>query len=154
MSFHCDTEKCYEVHHENWPEYRDVEQLKERAEECNGRGLGGRIPELELWQTADERSELFILTCWKTWAVFFRLVLRHSGVNLGREEGQQQVQVVDCERICNYIPSLPTGRTLDIVNTAIQLTWANKILAIKAIISTTVNIHLLMAKGVHLSSIS
>lgn len=106
LSLHCDTEKCYEVHHENWPEYRDVEQLKERAEECNGRGLGGRVPELELWQTADERSELFILTCWKTWAVFFRLVLRHSGVNLGREEGQQQVQVVDCERICNYIPSL------------------------------------------------
>ena len=108
LSFHRDTEKSYEVHHQDWPEHGDVEQLEESAEERNCRGLGGGVPELELWQSSDERSELLVLTCWKTRTIFFRLVLRHGGVDLGGKEGQQQVQVIDCERIRNYVPTLET----------------------------------------------
>jgi len=106
LSFHGDAEKCNEVHHQDWPEHGDVEQLEEGAEERDGGCLGGGVPELELRQSSDERSELLVLTRRKTGAVLLGLVLRHGGVDLGREEGQQQVQVIDRQRIRNYVPAL------------------------------------------------
>nr|GFD57585.1 hypothetical protein [Tanacetum cinerariifolium] len=48
------------VDHENGPEDRQVEDLEPTAEEADGNGLGGRVPELELWETAHERPELLV----------------------------------------------------------------------------------------------
>ena len=73
LSLHSDAEECYEVHHKDWPEHRDVEELEESTSECDGCGLGGGIPELKLWQPSDERPELLILGSWQRWTIFIRL---------------------------------------------------------------------------------
>ena len=97
MSLHRDTEQGNEVHDEDWPEHWYVEQLEKRAEEGDGGGLGGGVPELELRQSPDERPELLVLRGGQRHAVLLLLpiVLCHGRVNLGGEEGQQEVQVVD-----------------------------------------------------------
>lgn len=51
MSLHGDAEQSDEVHDEDWPEDRDVEEVKEGAEERDQSRLRGRVPELELGQT-------------------------------------------------------------------------------------------------------
>ena len=61
LPLHSDTEECNEVHDQDGPEDGDVEELPEGTEESYGRCLGGRIPELELWQSPNERSKLLIL---------------------------------------------------------------------------------------------
>jgi len=61
LTFHGDAKKRYEVHDEDGPEDWHVEKLKEGAEEGDGGGLGGGVPELELWQPPDERPELLVL---------------------------------------------------------------------------------------------
>ena len=91
LSFHGDTEKRDEIHDEDWPEHGDVEQLEESAEERYRGGLGGGVPELELRQPPDEGAELLVLGGGKPGPVLVRLVLRHRGVDLRGEEGQQQV---------------------------------------------------------------
>ena len=61
LSLHCDAEEGNEVHDQDGPEDRDVEELPEGTEECNRRGLGGGVPELELGQPPDEGPELLVL---------------------------------------------------------------------------------------------
>jgi len=61
LSLHGDAEEGDEVHDEDGPEHRDVEEVEESADECDDCGLGGGIPELKLRQTPDERPELFVL---------------------------------------------------------------------------------------------
>ena len=61
MSLHRDDEKGNEVHDEDWPEDRDVEELEEGAAEADKRRLRRRVPKLELWQSPDEGAELFVL---------------------------------------------------------------------------------------------
>ena len=61
MSLHCDAEEGNEVHDQDGPEDGDVEELPEGTEECNRRGLGGGVPELELGQPPDEGPELLVL---------------------------------------------------------------------------------------------
>jgi len=61
LSLHGDAEERDEVHDEDWPEHRDVEEVEESADERDNCCLGGRVPELELGQTTDEGAELFVL---------------------------------------------------------------------------------------------
>jgi len=61
LPLHSDAEEGDEVHDEDRPEHRDVENLEKGTAESDHRGLGRRVPELELWQTPDERAEFFIL---------------------------------------------------------------------------------------------
>jgi hypothetical protein len=49
------------VHNQDRPEDRDVEDLEPTADEADGDGAGGGMPELELGKTADEGSELLVL---------------------------------------------------------------------------------------------
>lgn len=49
------------VDEQDRPEDRNVEDLGPSAEESNHDGSRGRVPELELRKTADERAELFVL---------------------------------------------------------------------------------------------
>ena len=60
----------------------------------------------EVWP--DERPELICLLCGQRHPVvrLLRLVLGHRGVDLGGEEGQQQVQVVDGQGVCHDVPAL------------------------------------------------
>ncbi len=58
LPLHGDAEERDEVHDEYGPEDGDVEELEEGAGKGDDRGLGGRVPELELWQPSDEGPEL------------------------------------------------------------------------------------------------
>jgi len=115
LSFHGDAEECDEVHDEDGPEDWYVEKLEEGAEEGDEGGFGGGIPEFELWQASDERPELVRLPRWQRHAVcvgatfslgLSSLELCVSWVDLGRQEGQQQVQVVNGQCIGHYVPAL------------------------------------------------
>ena len=61
MSLHRDDEERDEVHDEDWPEDRDVEELEEGATEGDERCFRSRVPKFELWQPSDERTELVVL---------------------------------------------------------------------------------------------
>ena len=61
LSLHSDAEEGDEVHHEDRPENRDVEELEEGTHKGNRRGFSCGVPELKLRQPSDERPELFIL---------------------------------------------------------------------------------------------
>jgi len=59
------------------------------------------------WQSPNEWTELVWLFGGQLEALFvFSLQLGHGWVDLGREEGQQQVEVVDCQCIGNDVPAL------------------------------------------------
>jgi hypothetical protein len=63
------------------------------------------VPELELGQAADEGAELLVLLGREgaDGAILHVVVERIVGrVELGLEEGEEQVQEVDAERICDY----------------------------------------------------
>ena len=106
LSFHGDTEEGDEVHHEDRPEHGNIEELEEGAGEGDSCCLGCGVPELELWKSADEGSELLVAGCWKSWTILLRLVLRHGRVDLGGEESKQQVEMIDCQSICHDVPTL------------------------------------------------
>ena len=107
LSLHRDTEQGNEVHDEDWPEHWYVEQLEKRAEEGDGGGLGGGVPELELGQPPDERPKLLILRGWQRRSLLLLpLVLSHGRVNLGREEGKQEVEVIDGQGVGDNVPTL------------------------------------------------
>jgi len=110
LSFHGDAEECDEVHDENWPEDGYVEEIKEGAGERDHRRLGGRVPELEFWQSPDEWPEFVVLFCGEAGHVLglglCGLELCVGRVDLGGQEGQQEVQVVDGQRVGHDVPSL------------------------------------------------
>jgi len=110
LSFHGDAEECDEVHDEDWPEDGDVEGVDESATEGDEGGLGGGVPELELGQPPDERPELVVLLGGQGHPLLLfrlgRLVLSHRRVDLGRQEGQQKVQVVNGQSVRHNVPSL------------------------------------------------
>jgi hypothetical protein len=87
------TEQNQPVHHQHRPEDGQVEDLEPAAEEANGDGLGGRVPELELRQPADERPELLVLFCGEPAgvAIFHSFILFERGVEFRGEEGKEEV---------------------------------------------------------------
>lgn len=60
LSLHRYAEQRNKVHHQNRPEYRNVEHVEERANDADQRALHDGVPELELGQASDERPELFV----------------------------------------------------------------------------------------------
>lgn len=60
LTLHCNAEEGEEVHHENGPKDGDVEGIKECTNYSNEGTFGDREPKLELGQSSDERSELFV----------------------------------------------------------------------------------------------
>lgn len=96
------------VHNKNRPEDRQVEDLEPAAEEADGNSLGRRVPKLELWEAAHKGPELLVLlggeaTCV---SVLHTLILLQRGVELGRQEGEEQVQQVDAQRVGDNVPAL------------------------------------------------
>lgn len=76
------------VHDQNRPEDGDIKDREPAAHEANGDGAGGRVPELELGQTADKRPELVVLLGGEGGsgaglAVFYAFILGEGGVEFG-----------------------------------------------------------------------
>lgn len=96
------------VNDQHRPEDGQVEDLKPAAEEANSNRLGSRVPKLELGQPADKRPELLVLLGRQAAriAVLHALILLERGVEFGRQEGEEEVQQVDAERVCDDVPAL------------------------------------------------
>lgn len=91
------------VNNQHRPEDGDIEYGEPGANEANGDSASGGVPELELWETADEGSELLVLlgreaggSCVTVLETF---VLGEGGVELGSEESEEEVQEIDAECI-------------------------------------------------------
>ena len=92
------------VDDKNWPEHWDIEDREPGAEEANCDGAGGRVPELELWKTSDEWSELLILLGWQSTGLAILHLAIHGlirWVELRLQEGEEEVEKVDAEGVCD-----------------------------------------------------
>ena len=92
------------VNYKNGPEDGQVEDLAPAAGEGDADGAGRRVPELELGQAAHKGLELLIALggerrCARRHAVLHIRVRLKAGVEFGRDEGQEEVQQVDAERV-------------------------------------------------------
>ena len=96
------------VHHQNRPEDGQVEDLAPAAGESNADGAGGRVPELELGETAHERLELFVALGGERRGACGHAVL-HVGVRFegrvefGRDEGEEEVEEVNSEGVSDCV---------------------------------------------------
>jgi hypothetical protein len=108
LAAHRQAEQNQPVDDEDGPEDGQVENLKPGAEEADGNGLCRRVPELELGQAAHKGAELLVFFCGQARciAVLHALILLEGRVELGGEEGEEQVQQVDAERVGNNVPAL------------------------------------------------
>lgn len=61
LPLHGDAEEHDEVHHQDGPEHRDVESLKEGAGHGHEDALGRRVPKLKLWKPSNKRPEFLVL---------------------------------------------------------------------------------------------
>jgi len=63
------------------------------------------MPELELWQSPDKRSELLVLLRGQGWlrgvAIFNSFVLCEGRVEFGLEEGEEKVQKIDSQGVAD-----------------------------------------------------
>lgn len=101
------------VHDQDRPEDGDVEDLEPAAYETDQDGAGSSVPELELGQAADERPELFVLLSWQraNGAVLHLAVYRLIGrVELGLEEGEEEIEQVNAESVRNCWRELRLAR--------------------------------------------
>lgn len=92
------------VHDQDRPEDWDVEELEPTAEEGDDNGPGRPVPELELREAADEGLELLILLCGQSaYGTILHLIVDRfiRGVELGLEEGQEQVEKIDSKGVGN-----------------------------------------------------
>ena len=92
------------VHDQHGPEDGHVEDLEPAARKRDDDSAGGRVPELELGQAADEWAELLVALGREgaDGAVLHLVVERIVGrVELGLQEGEEQVEQVDAQGVCN-----------------------------------------------------
>ena len=90
------------IDHQDGPKHGQVEDLAPRAAEGNNNGTSSGVPELEFRKTAHEGLELVGLLGGKTAAAasFFHVFGGlETGVELGRDEGEKEVQKVDAKGV-------------------------------------------------------
>jgi hypothetical protein len=98
------------VNDKNGPEDGQVEDLAPAAGKGNADGAGRRVPELELGQAADKGLELLVALggerrCARWHAVLHVRVRLEAGVEFGRDEGEEEVEEVDAERVGDCVGS-------------------------------------------------
>jgi len=109
LSPHCQSKQNQPINHQNRPENWDIEDREPSAYKANSNSSRGRVPELELWEAADEGTELLVLFRREAAgrAVFHLGVYGFvRGVEFGLQEREEEVQEVDSQRVCHDVPSL------------------------------------------------
>ena len=101
---HRQAEQDDEVDHQDRPEDGHVEDLAPAAAEGQADGPRGRVPELELGEPPDEGAEFLLGFGGQGGlaAVLERFVLAEGGVEFGLEEGEEEVEEVDAERVADW----------------------------------------------------
>lgn len=104
----CQGEKNQPVHNQNRPEDGQVEDLKPTADEADGDSSGCRMPELELRQPSDKRSELIILLRGQSgpFTILEAFILRQTRIELWLEKSEEQIQQVDPQAVSDDVPAL------------------------------------------------
>ena len=64
LSLHCNAKQCNEIHDENRPENRDVEEIKKCTNKCNDCSFCGWIPKFEFWQPTKYKNQLILSMIW------------------------------------------------------------------------------------------
>lgn len=105
LSLHGDAEQSDEVHDKDRPENRDIKHLEECAEEGHQSRLGDAVPELEFWESPHEGTELLIGLGRQPRPII--IIMWKRRVNLGSEEGKEEVEVIDAESVADNVPALP-----------------------------------------------
>lgn len=110
LSSHRQHKQNYPVNNQHRPEDGDIEDGKPRANKGNGNGASGRVPELELRQTADEWPEFLVLLGREAGGsgvtVLKALILGKRGVEFGSQESEEEIQEINAERVGDDIPAL------------------------------------------------
>lgn len=110
LAAHGQHEKDDPVNNQNGPEDGDVKHGEPAAEETDHNGASGGVPEFELRQSSDERSEFLVPLGGKARgagiAVFETFILGQGGVEFGSQEGEEKVKEVNSKSIGNNVPSL------------------------------------------------
>jgi hypothetical protein len=104
LPLHRDGKQGEEVHDEDGPEHGDVGELEKSAGDGEDGRLGRRVPKLELGQPAHERTELLVVFRRQGRRVV--LELGEGRVDLGREEQDEEVEVVDAQAVGDDVPTL------------------------------------------------
>lgn len=96
-------EKHEPVHEQHRPENWHVEDLPPTAEEADGDGPRGPVPELEFGKAADKGLEFVIGARGKgaRGAILHVVVGLFGGVEFGGQEGEEEVEEVDAEGVCD-----------------------------------------------------
>ena len=94
-------EQYQPINHQDGPKHRHVKDTEPSAHEPYGDGPRARVPELELGQAPDKGPELLILSRRESahGAVFHALVLFDGRVEFRLEEGEEEVEEVDCQGV-------------------------------------------------------
>lgn len=83
------------VNDQDRPEDRNIKDGEPGADESDGEGARGGMPELELGKTSDERTELVVLSCGEARgacvAVLEALILCKRGVEFWLQEQEEEV---------------------------------------------------------------
>lgn len=95
------------INHQHRPENGNIKDCEPSAQEADGDGPRARVPELELRKTPDEGPELLVLSRRQSacGAVLHAFVLFDGGVEFGLEEGEEEVEEVDCQGVAYCVVS-------------------------------------------------
>jgi len=77
--------------------------LNPGCNKCNENGSGSAVPEFEFRQSPDKGSKLLILLCWQSTRTsrLKLVILFKRRIKFRCEEGQEQVQKIDAERVAD-----------------------------------------------------
>ena len=107
LLLHRHEEQHEPVHQQYRPKHRDVEDWHERHEERDDEGPDAPVPELKLRQPSDERLELLGACRGQCGAV-------RRGIDLRREEPDDQVEVVYAQAVRHDVVAVQKGEPKDV----------------------------------------
>lgn len=107
LSLHCNRTQHHPIEEQNRPKDRYIKYGEECCYESNAKCFSNRIPELELGEAANERAELIRRAGGEDGATIGIKRVMDLGIDLGREEGDEDVEDVDAERVGDNI--IPLG---------------------------------------------
>lgn len=82
------------INDQNRPKDGDIKDAEPSADEADGDGARGRVPELELGEAPDEGAELVVLLGGQAGgcvAVLQAFILRHGWIPFGLQEEEEEV---------------------------------------------------------------
>lgn len=105
---HGEGEQKNPINNKDGPKNGNISCLNPGCDKCNENGSGGTVPEFKFRQSPDKGSKLLILLCGQSTRTsrLKLVILFKRRVKFRCEEGEEQVQKINAERVADNIPSL------------------------------------------------